>query len=170
MGGGDCLRITLVAMDRVRFGRALGYGARHAAKTVMQAVDAATAAPAAGTPSATAAPGKARAAGAEVRSRVEAAPETLRRASAQARVAGKSVWSPLAQFSSVLWLQVTGSFFLLIAGFFAEGLWKTRGAVRLSIHTPEAEKFWVYAVAFAAFAYFGVSNFVRAWRRERSKS
>jgi hypothetical protein len=160
MGSGDCLRITLVAMDRVRFGRALGYGARHAAKTVMQAVDAATA-PSAATP--TTPPSKARDAG----RRVAAAPETLWRASAQAKVAGKSVWSPLAQFSSVLWLQVTGSFFLLIAAFFAGGLWKARGAVRLSIHSPEAEKFWVYAAAFWAFAYFGVSNFVRAWRRER---
>ena len=164
MGDGDCLRITLVAMDRVRFGRALGYGARHAAKTVMQAVDAATA-PSAATPAAT--PTKARVTGAEAGARVAAAPETLRRASAQAKVAGKSVWSPLAQFSSVLWLQVTGSFFLLIAAFFGEGLWKTRSAVHLSIHTPEAEKFWVYAAAFAAFGYFGVSNFVRAWRRER---
>jgi hypothetical protein len=150
-------------MDRVRLGRALGYGARHAAKTVMQAVDAATAPPAETPP----APSKARVAGVEAGRRVTAAPETLRRASAQAKVAGKSVWSPLAQFSSVIWLQVTGSFFLLIAAFFAEGLWKARGAVRLSIHAPEAEKFWVYAAAFGAFAYFGVSNFVRAWRRER---
>ncbi len=147
----------------MRFGRALGYGARHAAKTVMQAVDAATAPPAAPTTT----PSKARVAGMDAGSRVAAAPETLRRASAQAKVAGKSVWGPLAQFSSVIWLQVTGSFFLLIAAFFAEGIWKSRGAVHLSIHSPEAEKFWVYAVAFAAFGYFGVSNFVRAWRRER---
>ena len=164
MGGGDCLRITLVAMDRVRFGRALGYGARHAAKTVMQAVDAATA-PSAAAPAAT--PTKARVAGVEAGSRVAAAPETLRRASAQAKVAGKSVWSPVARFSSVLWLEVTGTFFLLIAAVFAGGIWKTRGAVHLSIHSAEAEKLWIYAVAFGAFGYFGVSNFVRAWRRER---
>lgn len=142
-------------MDRVRFGRALGYGARHAAKTLAQAVDAAT------TPSASPGPSKPRAAA--VRSRVAAAPETLRQASTQAKVVGRSVWSPVARFSSVLWLQVTGTFFLLIAAVFAGGLWKLRGAA----HSPDAGKLYVYAAAFAIFAYFGLSNFVRAWRRER---
>src|ERR1700723_2466178 len=40
-GGAGC-RYTGGAMDRVRFGRALGYGARHAAKTLLQAADAAS--------------------------------------------------------------------------------------------------------------------------------
>jgi hypothetical protein len=152
-------RITLKAMDRVRFGRALGYGARHAAKTVIQAVDAATTP---SVPSATPASPEAR-----VGSRVAAAPEAVRRASAHTRDTAKTTWSPLAKFSSVLWLQVTGSFFLLLAAFFAQGLWKARTAIHLSLHSREAEKFYVYAAAFAAFAYFGVSNFVRARRRER---
>jgi hypothetical protein len=161
-----CLRplptapITLDAMDRVRFGRALGYGARHAAKSLAQAVDAAT------TPT----PGKppvARPASPGIRSRVAAAPATLKQASTHARVAGKSFWTPLAQFSSVLWLQVTGTFFLLIAGFFSQGLWKTRGAVHLPLHSPDAERFYLHLAAFTIFAYFAVSNFVRAYRRER---
>jgi hypothetical protein len=139
-------------MDRVRLGRALGYGARHAAKTVMQAVDAAAA------PSATAGTAK---------PRVVVAPETVRRASEQAKVAGKTVLTPLAKFSSVLWLQVTGSFFLMLAAVFAGGVWKTRGAAGLPVGAHEAGRFYVYAAAFAVFAYFGVSNFVRAWRRER---
>jgi hypothetical protein len=142
-------------MDRVRLGRALGYGARHAAKTLAQAVDAATTPPAA--------PSKPRVTVAEVRSRVAAAPESARRVAGQARVAGRSVWSPVARFSSVLWLQVTGTFFLLIAAVFVGGLWKLRGAA----HSPDAGRLYVYAAAFAVFAYFGVSNFVRAWRRER---
>jgi hypothetical protein len=146
-------------MDRVRFGRALGYGARHAAKTVMQAVDAAS------SPSGPAA--KPLDKKTEVRERLVAAPETVRRAAAGAKVAGKTAWTPVARFSSVLWLEVTGSFFLLIAIFFAQGLWKARGAAHLSMHSREAEKFYVYAAGFAAFAYFGVSNFVRAWRRDR---
>jgi hypothetical protein len=137
-------------MDRVRFGRALGYGARHAAKTVMQAVDAAS------TP----------AAKVEVRERV-VAPEAVRRVSAGAKVAGKTVWTPVAKFSSVLWLEVTGSFFLLIAVFFGQGLWKARAAVHLAMNSGEAEKFYVYAAGFVVFGYFGVSNFVRAWRRGR---
>jgi hypothetical protein len=142
-------------MDKVRFGRALGYGARHAAKTLAQAVDAAT------TPSA--ASDKPRVTAAEVRGRVAAAPETLRQAAGQAKIAGRSVWSPVAKFSSVLWLQVTGTFFLLIAAVFAGGLWKVRGAA----HSTDAGRLYVYAAAFAVFTYFGVSNFVRAWRRER---
>jgi hypothetical protein len=156
-GVGIACSITLEAMDRVRFGRALGYGARHAAKTVMQAVDAASA------PSAAAPAKKSE----ELRERLVAAPETVRRAAAGAKVAGKTAWTPVAKFSSVLWLEVTGSFFLLIAVFFGQGLWKARAAVHLSMHSHEAEKFDVYAAGFAVFAYFGVSNFVRAWRRGR---
>ena len=146
-------------MDRVRFGRALGYGARHAAKSLAQAVDAAT------TPSPASAATRPRAA--DVRSRVVAAPEKVRAVSASAKVAGKGVWSPVARFSSVLWLQVTGTFFLLIAGWFSQGLWQTRGAVRLGWHSGEAQRFGLHAAAFLVFAYFAVSNFVRAWRRER---
>jgi hypothetical protein len=129
-GAGIACSITLEGMDRVRFGRALGYGARHAAKTVMQAVDAAS------TP----------AAKVEVRERV-VAPEAVRRVSAGAKVAG--------------------SFFLLIAVFFGQGLWKARAAVHLAMNSGEAEKFYVYAAGFVVFGYFGVSNFVRAWRRGR---
>jgi len=91
----------------------------------------------------------------------------VRQVSASARVAGKNAWSPLARFSSVLWLQVTGTFFLLIAGYFSQGLWQTRGAVRLGWHSGDAQRFALHAAAFLVFAYFAVSNFVRAWRRER---
>ena len=40
---GEARRLNFQHMDRVRFGRALGYGARHAMKTLVTAVDAATA-------------------------------------------------------------------------------------------------------------------------------
>jgi hypothetical protein len=139
-------------MDKVRFGRALGYGARHAAKSLAQAVDAAT----------TPAPRKTSA-----QPSAPAPRPTLRHTATHARAVGKSVWSPLARFSSVLWLQVTGSFFLIIAAFFSQGLWKARGAIHLPLRSPEAEKLYLHAAAFAAFAYFGISNFVRAHRRER---
>jgi hypothetical protein len=79
---------------------------------------------------------------------------------------GRSVWSPLAHFSSVLWLQVTGSFFAVIAVFLAQGAWKQRGAWRLW-GTHEATKLYVVAAACLLFAYLAVSNFVRAARRER---
>jgi hypothetical protein len=150
-------------MDRVRFGRALGYGARHAAKTLLQAADAAT----------TSAP--TRPAGAPERSAqtdrvAEKVMQTQRTVVATKQHAGKlgrSVWTPLARFSSVVWLQVTGLFFALIAMFLAQGAWKERAAWHQPLGSHAATKFYVLAVAFAAFAYFSVSNFVRAWLRER---
>ena len=150
-------------MDRVRFGRALGYGARHAAKTLMKAADAAT------TP-APARPGTPRGPAAPVDRVAEKVVQTQRTVAAtkkQAGRLGRSVWTPLARFSSVVWLQVTGLFFGLIAMFLAQGAWKERAAWRLPVGSHEATKFWVLAIAFAAFGYFAVSNFVRAWLRER---
>ena len=166
-------------MDRVRFGRALGYGARHAAKTLLQAADAAsTPSPArpAGTGSASAPvggpspgtqnPGQTQAA--RVAERVVQTQRTVAATRQHAGKLGRSVWTPVARFSSVVWLQVTGLFFALIAMFLAQGAWKERAAWRLPLESHAATKFYVLAVAFAAFAYFAVSNFVRAYRRDRA--
>jgi hypothetical protein len=154
-------------MDRVRFGRALGYGARHAAKTLMKAADAATT------------PGPTRAATARktaarpaaqtdrVAEKVVRTQRTVAETKKHAGRLGRSVWTPVARFSSVVWLQVTGLFFGLIAMFLAQGAWKERAAWRLPVGSHEATKFWVLVAAFAAFSYFAASNFVRAWLRER---
>lgn len=153
-------------MDRVRFGRALGYGARHAAKTLMQAADAAT------TPS----PARASSAGATsktpapARSSAPAAERMVqsgRAATKHAGRLGRSIWTPLARFSGVVWLQVTGLFFALLAMFLGQGAWKERAAMHLPLASHAAQRFWVLAAAFAVFAYFCVSNFVRAWLKER---
>jgi hypothetical protein len=141
-------------MDRVRFGRALGYGARHAAKTLLKAADAAT------TPSPTR---PVAAKGTVVRTRPSVA-----EAKQHAGRLGRSVWTPLVKFSSVVWLQVTGLFFALLAMFLGQGAWKERAAWRLPLWSHAGTKFWVTAAAFALFSYFCVSNFVRAWKRERS--
>ena len=158
-------------MDRVRFGRALGYGARHAAKTLLQAADAAS------TPSATRPAGSAAAApsrpavaqpqAARVAERVVQTQRTVAATKKHAGKLGRSVWTPVARFSSVVWLQVTGLFFALIAMFLAQGAWKERAAMHLPLSSHAATKFYVLVVAFAAFAYFSVSNFVRAYLRER---
>jgi hypothetical protein len=134
-------------MDRVKLGRALGYGARHAAKAAMQAVDAATT-PAASGP---------------VKRVVAAAPVVQR----EAKRAGRSFFAPLKQFTSVIWLQVTGTFFALFAVVIGEGAWRLRGALAGGLRSAEAEKFWLYAGLCAVFVYFAVSSFVRAGRRER---
>ncbi|WP_158789897.1 hypothetical protein [Granulicella sp. L46] len=154
-------------MDRVRFGRALGYGARHAAKTLMQAADAATTS----TPRRPGtAPERAAKPAAQTDRVAEKVVQTQRTVAATKKHAGKlgrSVWTPVARFSSVVWLQVTGLFFALIAMFLAQGAWKERAAWHLPLGSHAATKFYVLALAFAAFAYFSVSNFVRAYLRER---
>lgn len=150
-------------MDRVRFGRALGYGARHAAKSLLKAADAASATNPSRAPSrVTAQP--------QISRVVERVVETQRRVATtktNARTLGRSVWSPLARFSGVLWLQVTGTFFTLLALFLSDGLWKQRGAVRLPIHSHAAEMFYLQLAACMVFAYFAISNFVRAHLRDR---
>jgi len=162
-------------MDRVRFGRALGYGARHAARTLVQAVDAASAQrPGTG-------PGQAPENRAQPAQAERAAPVTERiaqtrvnvvRSAAQTKVQagrlGRSVWGPLAHFSSVLWLQVTGTFFGIIAVFLAQGAWKQRNVWRLW-GSHDAIKLYVVAAAGLLFAYLAVSNFVRAARRGRKR-
>jgi hypothetical protein len=148
-------------MDRVRFGRALGYGARHAAKTLLQAADAASS-PSAKRPTA-AGPAQAD----RVAERVVQTRRTVAETKKHAGRLGRSVWTPVARFSSVVWLQVTGLFFALIAMFLAQGAWKERAAWHLPLGSHAATKFYVLVVAFAAFAYFSVSNFVRAYLRER---
>jgi hypothetical protein len=80
---------------------------------------------------------------------------------------GRSVWTPVARFSSVVWLQVTGLFFALLAVFLGEGAWRERAAWRLPVGSHAATKFWVMVAACALFTYFCVSNFVRARLRER---
>jgi hypothetical protein len=158
-------------MDRVRFGRALGYGARHAAKTLLQAADAAST-PSPARPAGAATPNRPAQSSQPVQAvrgadRVVQTQQTVVAATKHAGRLGRSVWTPLARFSSVVWLQVTGLFFALIAMFMAQGAWKDRAAMKLPLRSHEAVKFYALAAAFAVFAYFTVSNFVRAYLRER---
>ena len=154
-------------MDRVRFGRAVGYGARHAAKTLMKAADAATTPGPTRATTARETAARPAAQSDRVAEKVVRTQRTVAETKKHAGRLGRSVWTPVARFSSVVWLQVTGLFFGLIAMFLAQGAWKERAAWRLPVGSHEATKFWVLVVAFAAFSYFAVSNFVRAWLRER---
>ena len=178
-------------MDRVRLGRALGYGARHAAKTLAQAVDAATApspagvakpaaqpvasAPRTAAGAATSAP---RASGSDLRESVVQAQRSVAEAQRSvqqtkskvrgaAKQAGKSALAPVAKFSSVLWLEVTGTFFGMLAFGMGEGVWRLRDAVKQASNSPERMKLYGCLALMALFLYFAVSNFVRASRRQR---
>jgi hypothetical protein len=69
----------------------------------------------------------------------------------------------------VLWLEVTGTFFAVLAAFLSQGLWKQRGAVHLPLDSAEAGKYYLHIAAFGVFLYFAVSSFVRARRRGRRR-
>jgi hypothetical protein len=165
--------VRLNPMDRVRLGRALGYGARHAAKTLASAVDAAT------TPNPNPPPARPRTPSAvtpasaintvaEAYRTVDNAKRQVRdTAKKQAMGAGRSIFAPIKAFSGVLWLQVTGTFFALFAAFMGEGVWKLRANFKAPLSTPEAHKLYFHLIVFLGFSYFTVSNFLRASRRER---
>jgi hypothetical protein len=175
-------------MDRVRFGRALGIGARQAAKTLVAAVDAATAenpsprtrpeysatrpGEAARRPVASAGTG----AGSEERVAAARFTDSAVKSVAQARQmkqgvarggrqAGQAIWSPFVRLSGVLWLEVSGFFFGLFALMALGYMWKLRGEWHTGV---ESHRSLLGAAAmFALFGYFCVSNFVRAKKRER---
>ena len=167
-------------MDSVRFGRALGIGARAAAKTLVTAVDAATTpnpSGSAGTPGSAAGPAKDTKAGtAGVRMGQQAA-----RTTSQVRQTGKglkeggkrfgeAVWGPFVKLSGVLWLELTGVFFGIFAVFAAGGVWKMRGEWRQTAGNHDAHMHLIAAAAMAVvFGYFCVSSFVKARRRERRR-
>ncbi|HEY5382155.1 MAG TPA: hypothetical protein VIJ65_07855, partial [Acidobacteriaceae bacterium] len=171
----------LERMDRVRFGRALGYGARHAAKTLTEAAAAASAPSSSHAPSSsqktstggTSRPGVENPARpprpvvtrATVERRAAETLDQLRTTSKQARRASGSLLHPVKRFSSVLWLQVTGTFFALMAATTGIGAWRLRGALHKSMDSHEAMKLYLCLFVFAVFTYFTVSSFVRAERR-----
>ena len=181
-------------MDRVRLGRALGFGARQAVKTLVTAVDAATAEnPAAkggrsgsvtrqaGSPSqAIARSGVAsaralpdtparKAAHATAKTVVQAreVKQGLRRGS---RRFGEAVWGPLVRLSGVLWLEVAGVFFGIFALLALGYLWKLREAWHSgAAHAASHRSLMGAVVMLVLFGYFCVSSFIRARRRERRR-
>ncbi len=159
-------------MDKVRFGRALGYGARHAAKSLMAAADAATS-PEPARPSGTPGPGAAGRAASPGTPRAAAAVTPRATTQNAARVvnagrkATKGVLAPVRKATSVVWLQVTGSFFALLAFGIGRGLWKVRDGYHATAFTGPWIEVWVLTAMTAVLVYFCLSNFVRAAIRDR---
>lgn len=168
-------------MDSVRFGRALGIGARAAAKTLVTAVDAATspnpsAAPkaqpapvAAPSPAPTAATPSARVAQktAQTVTQVRETGEGLKRGGKRFRDA---VWGPTVKLSGILWLEFTGVFFGIFALFAGGGAWKLRGEMHRTATNHDANAHFFIAAAMAVvFAYFCISSFLTAHRRGRRR-
>jgi hypothetical protein len=153
-------------MDKVRFGRALGYGARHAGKSLLDALDAATSPD----PKGAGKPGGPVPAAVAARAAAGAKPSQARRAGQAVnagRQASRSVLGPVKKATSVVWLQMTGSFFGLLAFGMGGNAWKLRANLRTEAFSRPWITFWIVAALAAGLAYFAVSNFVRARRRDR---
>ena len=151
-------------MDRVRLGRALGYGARHAAKALVQAADAAT----------TSAPSAPKAAtrqnlppATSARTQTYAPPVASLKTPAQSVPPKKSALHPLKRYSGTVLLQVVGTFFAVFAVLMAQNAWRLRDGLNHSWSSPEAQRLWLMSGLFCLFAWFAISSFVRARRVER---
>jgi hypothetical protein len=149
-------------MDRVRFGRALGSGARETVRALARAADAAL------SPDPRAAPPTA--ADDRTPSQNQLPPRRtanptradLQRSTQRFR---ESAFKPIAKASSVLWFEFTGSFFGLFAVALALETWKHRAELRPSvIFNGHA---WLAPVMMLVFSYFTISSFVSASRRNR---
>ena len=71
---------------------------------------------------------------------------------------------PFRRVGGILWLEVTGVFFLLPVVVFAPSLWREAVAYP---HTSDHRTLWVTAGVVAVFLYLGVSSFWRAHRRSK---
>jgi hypothetical protein len=70
---------------------------------------------------------------------------------------------PFGRVGGILWLEVTGVFFLIFVPVFAwRGMWPARAS---ALHGPEHLKFLVYTGLTLAFLYLGVSSFWRAGKK-----
>jgi hypothetical protein len=160
-------------MDSVRFGRALGVGARAAAKTLVSAVDAATAPnPSAATGSGEAGSTQSTAAnlGRKAARTTEQVRQTGKGLKRGSKRFGEAVWGPFVKLSGVLWLEFTGVFFGIFALFAGLAVWRLREAWRLTATNAATHRSFEGAVVMlAVFGYFCVSSFVRARRRERRR-
>lgn len=158
-------------MDSVRFGRVLGIGARVAAKTLVNAVDAAT------SPNPSAASPQAKQADAAVpagqQATARAARQVLQTGQGLARGGrrfGESFWGQVKRLSGVLWLEFTGAFFGIFAMYAASGAWKLRGSLHETAANHDAHMRFLLAAGMAAlFGYFCVTSFLRASRRGKAR-
>ena len=173
-------------MDPSRFGRVLGIGTRLAARTLVSAAAAASAENPSSARSASTAPAPAQPPppSPEKPHRIITA-DSLRQRTAQtsARASvtakglkqgskrfGEAAWGPVARLSGVLWLEVMGTFFGLFAFLASAGAWKQRAIFHVHTANSQAyERFLLVSAVALLFAYFCVTSFIRAKRRERQR-
>lgn len=88
---------------------------------------------------------------------------TVQRVQESKKQAKQAAFAPIKKAGKTLWLEITGSFFLLFGFSFAFAALKARDA----IHTPgPARNNLLFFCALAAiFLYFGISSFVRSRKK-----
>jgi hypothetical protein len=155
-------------MDRVRFGRALGQGTREAARALLQAADAATAPnPNPGAPPATPqAEASAPRVAAQTRHKIQTTQAGVK---AGSRNFVQATMAPVKRASGILWLEVTGTLFALVAFTGALEIYRFRAAFHTTGATSTSDHRNLL-LALAIFLFFGfctVSSFVRASRKSR---
>lgn len=173
-------KLNLRCMDSVRFGRVLGSGARAAAKTVIQAIEAAKAENPVRTPAPSAErrrpecdtvqPPSEPTRNTAPSSGVPSAARIIRQGSGVRQGAGRFrdlALKPFVRLSGVLVLEVAGVFFGIFALYGFNTMWRAHG----SWHTgsPNHRQFVGGALMLALFGYFCITSFVRARRRERGR-
>jgi hypothetical protein len=138
-----------------KIGRALGIGLRVAGRIAGQRM----AGGAQSTPAHSATTAQAVAA-AGVRGRVDG--QAAGRATAGVARGVGGFLRPFRRVGGILWLEVTGAFFLLPVAVFAPKLWGTRASWAQG---PDHRTFLLTAGVMAIFLYLGVSSFWRARKR-----
>jgi hypothetical protein len=135
-------------MEPKKVGRTLGIGVRVASNMLRQRVEQAAQASASRPPAPPSPP---------LSTRVV----TAKRG---AKAFGQAFLGPFTHAGKVLWLEITGLFFALFALFFAQSVYRVRGAWRQG---PEHTHLLLYCALAAGFAWFSFSSFARAYRRSK---
>jgi hypothetical protein len=148
------------------FGRVLGTGLRVAGKMAGERLSAAVQAPTAPQTPSQAQPQTPPIANTAPRipTPVQAARRTVQASGGVARGVGGFL-RPFQRVGGILWLEVTGVFFLLPVIVFTPNLWRMRANWA---HGPDHRMFVITAGVVLVFLYLGVSSFWRARRRSRS--
>lgn len=149
-------------MDRVRLGRALGVGARNAAKTLIEAVDAATSPD----PSSSGRSSTSSARSQPAPQRPASPPATLNGLTEGGRRFAESFSGRFKRLGSALWHEFTGVFFGIFVLYGASGIWKYRDGLHSANHDVRTHLLMATGMTLV-FGYFCVSSFVRASHRNR---
>jgi hypothetical protein len=140
-------------------GRTLGIGIRVAGRVVGQRV-AAGAEVSGVANSASAAAVESRAANAAMQS--QAAGKAVARTTGSLGRGMAGLLRPFRRVGGILWLEVTGVFFLLFVAAFAPTVWRTRASYA---HGPDHRTFLAAAAVMVVFLYLSISSFWRARKK-----